>query len=239
MRLAVVLPSSAAEWLEQRRADYARHARPGTLIVVQALHERVPRDADPSDDFLVPEILEQVVLAERSGADAVVVDCMEDPGVEEARRLVRIPVVGPGSAALRLAALLSYRFSILYPLPQTRLMERLVLRHGLTAKVASIRYLSSGLDDIRRDPQSALECMLQAAVCAVREDGAHAIVPACTLTSALSPTLVRRLRDAGCPVPVVDGPGAAVKVAEGLVETGLVHSRLTYPPPLGISRRVT
>jgi allantoin racemase len=238
VRIAVVLPSSAMELLADRRLAYARYAGHGTEIAAHALHERVPRDADPSDDFLMPEILEQVIAAERSGADAAIVDCMEDPAVEEARRLVRIPVIGPGHAAMSLAALLSYRFSILYPLPQLRLMERLVLRHGLAPRVASIRQLSCGLDTIHNDPEGTLECMVDAAIGAVRQDGAHAIVPACTLTSALTQQLMSRLRQERYPVPVVDGPGAAVKMAESLVGLGLVASPITYPPPLGISRPI-
>ena|SRR5687768_8634458 len=221
--------------LSDRRSAYGRYASPDTEIFARALHDRVPLEADPSDDFLTPEILEQVMMAERSGMDAVIVDCMEDPGVEEARRLVRIPVVGPGHAAMSLAAMLSYRFSILYPLAQVRLIERLVLRHGFAPMLASIRHLSCGLDGIRQDEQATLECMVDAALTAVRKDGAHAIVPACTLTSALTQELMRRLHEQQCPVPVVDGPGAAVKLAETLIDIGAEPSRVTYPPTLGIA----
>jgi allantoin racemase len=77
--------------------------------------------------------------------------------------------------------------------------------------------------------------MLDAALAAVRQDGAHAIVPACTLTSALTGELQRQLHEQQCPVPVVDGPGAAVTFAQTLVDLGLQPSRVTYPPPLGIA----
>ena len=238
VKIAVVIPTSGRQSPAGRGLADASHAAPGTEILAHELHERVPRNADPSDDFLMPEILETILVAANAGAEAVIVDCMEDPAVEEARRLVRIPVIGPGHAALSLAALLSYRFSILYPLPQVRLMERLVLRHGLASRVASIRPLSCGLDTIDNDPEATLDSMVEAALRAVSQDGAHAVVPACTLTSALIPELSRRLRAAHCPVPVVNGPDAAVKLAEGLVALGLAPSRITYPPPLGISRPI-
>ncbi|MBM3347055.1 MAG: hypothetical protein FJY55_11260, partial [Betaproteobacteria bacterium] len=210
----MVLPTADAALAADRREAYARHGRIGTVVSARALHERVPADADPSDAFVVPEILEAVIAAADDGADAVIVDCMEDPAVEEARRLVRIPVIGPGHAALCLAAQLSYRFSILYPLPQVRLIERLVEAHGFRPVLGSIRQLSCGLETIRADADATLAALLEAALAAVREDGAHAVVPACTLTSALVPELAWRLRSAGCPVPVVDGPGAAMKLAE-------------------------
>jgi allantoin racemase len=232
------LPTSVATFTADRRATYARCARAGTEITARTLHERVPADADPSDAFLVPEILEAVIGAANDGAHAVIVDCMEDPAVEEARRLVPVPVVGPGHAALALAALLSYRFSILYPLPQLRLMQRLVEAHGLRPRLASIRQLDCGLDAIRADGAAVLPSLLDAALAAVREDGAHAIVPACTLVSSLVPELARRLGAADCPVPVIDGPGAAVKLAENLVTLDLQPSRMTYPPALGVSRAI-
>jgi allantoin racemase len=235
VKIGIVVPSSNVALLSERRSAYARHAGPHAEIFARALHERVPPEADPSDDFLTPEILEQVMLAERSGMNAVIVDCMEDPGVEEARRLVHIPVVGPGHAAMSLAALLSYRFSILYPLTQVRLIERLVLRHGFAPMLASIRHLSCGLDGIRRDETASLACMLDAALTAIRQDGAHAIVPACTLTSTLTQELMRRLHEQQCPVPVVEGPGAAVKLAQTLVDLGVEPSRVTYPRTLGIA----
>ena len=39
---------------------------------------------------------ERVAQAEREGYDAVILHCCSDPGLAEARRKVRIPVVGPG-----------------------------------------------------------------------------------------------------------------------------------------------
>lgn len=50
-----------------------------------------------------PHVVALIRAAEADGFDAVIVDCTDDPGVAESRRVVSIPVVGPG-AALRDAA---------------------------------------------------------------------------------------------------------------------------------------
>ena len=238
MKIGVVLPTSSPDLLAGRQALYARWARHGTNISARLLDERVPIEADPSDGFVLPEILQQVTEAELDKADAVIIDCMEDPGVEEGRRLVNIPVIGPGHAAMTLAAALGYRFSILYPLQQTALIERLVAHHQLSSMLASIRYLSCGLEGIRSSDSTTLAVLEQTAIAAIIEDGAHVIIPACTLTSHLAQQLQERLREKGYPVPVVDGPSTAVKLAEALVDLGLSQSRVTYPEPLGISRRI-
>ncbi|MCY3750435.1 MAG: aspartate/glutamate racemase family protein [Gammaproteobacteria bacterium] len=238
MKIGVVLPTSDPELLAGRQALYAGWARPGTEISVRLLDKRVPAEADPSDSFVLPEILHQIVEAEQDTADAVIVDCMEDPGVEEGRRLVNIPVIGPGHAAMNLASVLGYKFSILYPLQQTILIERLVVHHQLSSMLASIRYLSCGLEGIRSSDSTTLKVLEETAITAIIEDGAHVIIPACTLTSHLVQQLQERLHEKDYPVPVVDGPSAAVKLAQALVDLDLSPSRVTYPGPLGISRRI-
>lgn len=237
MKIGVVLPTSDPDLLAGRQALYAGWARPGTEISVRLLDKRVPADADPSDSFVLPEILHQIVEAEQDTADAVIVDCMEDPGVEEGRRLVNIPVIGPGHAAMNLASVLGYKFSILYPLPQTILIERLVAHHHISM-LASIRYLSCGLEGIQSSDSTTLKVLEETAIRAIIEDGAHVIIPACTLTSHLVQQLQERLHEKDYPVPVVDGPSTAVKLAEALVDLDLSPSRVTYPEPLGISRRI-
>ena len=237
MKIGVVLPTSDPDLLARRQALYAGWARPGTEISVRLLDKRVPAEADPSDSFVLPEILHQIVETEQDKADAVIVDCMEDPGVEEGRRLVNIPVIGPGHAAMNLASVLGYKFSILYPLQQTILIERLVVHHHISM-LASIRYLSCGLEGIRSSDAATLKVLEQTAITAIIEDGAHVIIPACTLTSHLVQQLQEQLRKKDYPVPVVDGPSTAVKLAEALVDLDLSPSRVTYPGPLGISRRI-
>lgn len=237
MKIGVVLPTSNPDLLSDRQALYARWARHGTEISARLLDKRVPVEADPSDGFVLPEILQQITEAEQDKADAVIIDCMEDPGVEEGRRMVNIPVIGPGHAAMTLAAALGYKFSILYPLQQTTLIERMVAHHHISM-LASIRYLSCGLEGILSSDSTTLTVLEQTALAAIIEDGAHVIIPACTLTSHLAQQLQERLREKGYPVPVVDGPSTAVKLAEALVDLGLSQSRVTYPEPLGISRRI-
>ena len=239
MKIGVVLPTSNPDLLADRQNVYAGWARPDTEISVRLLDKRVPPEADPSDSFILPEILQQIIEAEQDMADAVIIDCMEDPGVEEGRRLVDIPVIGPGHAAMTIAATLGYKFSILYPLQQTTLIERLVAHHQLASMLASIRYLSCGLEGIRSSDATTLEVLEQTAIAAIVEDRAHVIIPACTLTSHLAQRLQERLHEKDYPVPVVDGPSTAVKLAEALVDLDLSPSRVSYPEPLGISRRIS
>ena len=64
----------------------------------------------------VDRIVEQCLRAEKDGADAVLVSCAIDPGVEAARKVCRIPVFGAGSCAAAMALIsLPINYFIVYP----------------------------------------------------------------------------------------------------------------------------
>ena len=239
MKINVILPTANPETLTQRQSVYAGLARSETIISVSILDERVPLNADPSDSFILPEILEKIVESENNGMDAIIVDCMEDPGVEEGRRLVKIPVIGPGHAAMNMAVVLGHKFSILYPMEQLVFIHQLIHKYQLSSMLASIKFLPCGLEGIITDSKSSMESLQQTAIEAIVEDGAATIVPVCSLTSVLIQPVQKFLHEKGHIVPVIDGAAAAVKLAENLVDMGLSHSRVTYPLPLGISERIT
>lgn len=62
-----------------------------------------------------PFVLEKSQWAEAQGYDAVVVNCMLDPGVHEAKRVVDIPVVGLREATRAIASLVGEKPAHIYP----------------------------------------------------------------------------------------------------------------------------
>jgi Asp/Glu/hydantoin racemase len=61
------------------------------------------------------QIVRAVVVAEREGFDAAVVNCFDDYGVHEARSLVDIPVLGIGATSLGFAAALAAPIGLIVP----------------------------------------------------------------------------------------------------------------------------
>jgi len=85
-----------------------------------------------------PHILEKVRIAEKNGFNAIVIDCFGDPGLDAARELVRIPVVGVAQSACHLAAQLAPRFSIINTVPEfAHIDHSLVEKFGLGQHLAS------------------------------------------------------------------------------------------------------
>ncbi len=109
----------------------------------------------------VPPMLEVVRGAASDGYHAIVIACFSDPGLDAARELTRLPVVGIQQASMHLAAQLGYRFSVLITLAhRARERERAALPAGLERRLASCEPLNVSVletvGDRDRVPQNSL-----------------------------------------------------------------------------------
>lgn len=181
--------------------------------------------------LLAPWTVEMSVEAERRGFDAVITGCVGDPGVEAAREMVRIPVVGPGQAAFHAAAMLGDRFSILSPLDSTVRPTRALVRHyGLAERCASIRSVNCSVLALRAGDEKTFGTLIDIARRCLAEDGADVIVLAC---ASMSHVFGDRLA-AALPVPVVNALRVSLRTAEMLVGSRLTHSKIAYPTPTSV-----
>ena len=233
MHIWIINPVITTRWEEDTRRTYTHAARAGTQISVVSLDWGTASIECYRDEALaVPGILAKAVQAEQEGADGVIIDCMDDPGLDAARELVSIPVVGPAQASMHLAALLGHRFSVLTTLEQDiPMVEAQVARYGLATKLASVRALNIPVLSLDDDVEATMQVLVNLSEGAVREDGAHVIVPGCTGLAGLAPRIQAGLAERGCEVPVLDPPSVAMKLAESLVDLGQAHSKRTYPQP--------
>jgi len=235
MDVFVINPTITSRWNEGTQHAYASAARPGTRVTVLSLDWGTASIESQRDEVLItPGVLGRAVEAEQAGADAVIVDCMADPGLQAARELLDIPFVGPAQASMHLAAMLGHKFSFLTVFDQdVPPAEDLVNRYGLSSKLASVRAFNIPVLALEEDVDETVRVLVELAEKAVREDGAHVIVPGCTGLAGLAPRIQAGLRERDCEVPVLDPPSVAVKVAESLVDLGQSHSKRTYAPPPG------
>ena len=63
-------------------------------------------ECELDEALAVPDTVARIVEAEREGVDAVVIDCMGDPGLKPARECVSIPVLGPCETAMHIPLML-------------------------------------------------------------------------------------------------------------------------------------
>lgn len=231
MRIHVVAPVTSPEL--SKVEDFVEYAREGTEIAVSIL------DAGPAsiesqyeEAVALPDLLRHIALAEQGGADAVVIDCMGDPGLGAAREITRIPVLGPAQTSMHVASMLALNFSIITIGDSVEgIFHDLTRRYGVTDRVRSIRTVDTPVLDLAGD-QHVRTSLLDESVRAIESDGAHAIVLGCTGMRGLAAEIEKHLADLGHPgVPVIDPVAAAFTMAESLASLGLRPSKRSYPMP--------
>lgn len=179
------------------------------------------------DEYLaIPGILEQII--QDIDADAFVIACWGDPGIEAAREITPKPVVGIAEASLYVANMLAAKWSVVTTLHRARdMVEKTIHKAGMEGRCASVRTTSLSVLDTERDRANTVEVLAHASQLAIEEDGAEAICLGCAGMSGLEKQLEARLG-----VPVIDSVAAAVKMAESLVSLGkLTSKQLTYRTP--------
>jgi len=228
MRIHVVNPNTTRSMTLKIAAAAKAAASPG--VEVRAVN---PEFGPPSiegyfdEAFAVPGLLAEIAKAPE--ADAFVVACFDDTGLEAARCATRAPVVGIGEAAFHIASLIADKFSVVTTLPRSIApIEKNLMKYGLAARCARVRAANVPVLALEEPGSDALRTIEAEIERALIEDGAQAIVLGCAGMTDLARDLERR---AG--VPVLDGVACAVSLAESLVRIGLRTSkRNTYATPL-------
>lgn len=229
MRILVVNPNTTLSMTEKIAASARAVAAPGTGIVAAT-----PADGPASiegyydEAFCLPGLLQTVRDGVADGAQAVVVACFDDTGVDACRQLVPVPVIGICQAAMQTAVLLAHGFSVVTTLGRSvPIIERLAFGYGMERHCRRVRAAEVPVLDLENDPHAAALRIRHEVHAAFAEDGAEAVLLGCAGMTELAGALTA---EAGA--PVIDGVAAAVKIAEALIGQGLVTSKIgAYAPP--------
>lgn len=220
MNLLIVNPNTTASMTEKIGRAAADAAGPG--VSVRAVN---PDDGPVSiegyydEAFSVPGLLG--VIRSAPPADAYVLACFDDTGLDAARSVAPGPVVGIGEAAFHMATLVAGRFSVVTTLQRSvQPIEHNLVRYGLASRCAAVRAAEVPVLDLELPGSDARERVAEEIGRALRDDRAEAIVLGCAGMADLAAALSARFR-----VPVLDGVACAVRLAASLVALGLNTSR--------------
>lgn len=202
---------------------------PGCDVAVRFL-TRGPASVESAVDEVLaaPGVVDAALAAEAEGAEALVIDCMLDPGLDAAREATRLPVVGCGEAALRAAAEAG-AFSVVTVLArQARAFGDLARRYGVADRLRSVRGIGVSVLDLDRDPEAAIAATIRESRAAVAEDGARTIVFGCTGMLGFGGPVEAALEGSA---RVIDPLPFAVAEACAQARSGQRPDRAAYPPP--------
>ncbi|MEH6492010.1 aspartate/glutamate racemase family protein [Halopseudomonas sp.] len=231
MHIRVINPNTTRAMTETIGSAATAAAAPGTLITAsQPSCGPVSIESHFDEAVSAVGVLEEVLAGEREGADAYIIACFGDPGLNAARELTRAPVIGIAEAAFHVASLISTRFSVVTTLPRTAIIaEHLLDSYGFSHSCRKVRAADIPVLELEDNPDLALQLIIEECLRAKREDNIGAIVLGCGGMADLTPQITEAVG-----LPIVEGVTAAVKLAEAVVGLGLGTSKfgdLAFPRP--------
>lgn len=230
MRVFVINPNSSESVTNHLSKTLNKIKRSDCeLTCVCPEHGPVSIESAYDETLAAYHIMPLVKQANDEGYDAILIACFSDPGLDAAKELSNIPVIGIEESTLHIAALLGHKFSIM-----TGMQRRIPTREwhatlrGVEMFYASSPALNMSVLEMDSNPEKAKSRIIEVARKTVTEDRAEVIILGCAGLAGYSEDIERELG-----VVVLDPSSVALKVAEAIVDSGLHHSkagRYSNPP---------
>ena len=231
MRIQVVNPNTTKSMTLKIGAAAKAAASPGVEVSAANPDFGPPSIEGYFDEaFSLPGLIAEIMKAK--DADAFVIACFDDTGLEAARCATLAPVVGIGEAAFHMASLIADKFSVVTTLSRSIApIEHNLAKYGLSRRCARVRAADVPVLALEEPGSDARRMIEKEIGRALDEDGAEAIVLGCAGMADLARDLERSVG-----APVLDGVACAVALAESLARLGLKTSkRNAYARPLSKS----
>jgi len=230
MRIMVINPNTSESMTEHIRTELTKIKRGDTELNVVCA-EKGPLTIESSYDrsLAVPELLKLVQKANKEKYDGVIINGFGDPGLESAREISDILIMGIEETVLHIASMLGAQFSILTPVRNLIPNKYQEVRHyKLEQWLASVRTTAMAVTEVDADPDKAKSRVMEAAKLAVEEDGAEVVIMGCAAMLGYAAEVSQSLG-----VTVLDPTATTLKITEGMIDAGIVHSKrglFAFPP---------
>lgn len=229
MKLAIINPNSTDSMTEKCRLVAEKFKNNDTQIWASN-----PNDSPKSIEGHYDEVqslmglMDEIKKAENWGADAYVIACFDDPGLEAARELVSGPVIGICEAAMHMTSIVSSSFSVVTTLNRSvPIIEKLSHKYGMNKFCRKVRAANISVLSLEDNTFHAKNQIKNEIEIALKEDNCEAIILGCAGMADLTIELSETYN-----IPVIDGVLCAIKLAESLVGAKLLTSKInsySYP----------
>ncbi len=211
MRLLFINPNTTEVMTEMIAVQARRAAGPGTEIIAVNPRGGPPAIETPADEHAATsEVLRSLGSWDVDTCDAVVIACFGDPGLDDVRRQVDVPVVGIAEAAMMTASAIGRRFSIVCALESAvPMMEDLADRYGLSNRLASVRATGVSVLELAQQPEESFTLVRRQLERCFFEDRVDTVCLGCASMGPIAAELSTELG-----VPVVEGVRSATKLLE-------------------------
>ncbi len=228
MRILLINANTTAA-VTQRMADAARRVAAPDVEIATTTARFGPAIIGSRVETAVAAAAVVECLTQADGCDAVIIGASVDPGLAAARELLDIPVVGITEAALHAACLLGGKFgAIVMSANSDTILREMADAYGLGRRLGAVHTLPITPLELLADLDAATRAIAAAAEAMVASDGVDTIALIGAVMAGMAGVVQPALR-----VPVLEGIGAAVGLAETLVRLRVSPSRAgsyTRPP---------
>ncbi len=119
----------------------------------------------------IPHIIRLISEFEKEGVKAIIVSCADDPGVEEARKIVKVPVIGAGTAAALVALVYGDRIGVLgitdeIPRPIKRILSDKIVGYEKPLNITNTLDIEKNRDEIIKSAKKLMNLNIDALVLA-------------------------------------------------------------------------
>jgi allantoin racemase len=228
MRIVVVNVNTSESMTEVIGEAARRHASAGTEIAALRPYFGAEAVDCSFESYLSAVAVMDRVVTYAEPYDAVVLAGFGEHGRDGLQELISQPVVEICEASAHVAMMIGRAYSVVTTLQRSvpAIEDRLGLA-GLSARCASVRATGMSTSEVDADPAAAARAIVSEAREAVRADHAEVICLGCAGMAGLEEAITGELG-----VPVIDGVGAAVRLAEAIVGLGLRTSKVSaYAAP--------
>lgn len=210
MRILFINPNATASMTDKIEAAARAAAGPGTTILAATNLAGPPSIQGPADGDAAEPGLLALIRDKEAEADAFVIACFDDTGLDRARALTAKPVTGIGEAAMRTAGAAGRSFSVVTTLSvSVPVIETNVRAYGLQAACRRVRASEVPVLALEEPGSAARETVAAEIEAALAEDRPGAIVLGCAGMADLADEFSARFG-----LPVLDGVVCAVKALE-------------------------
>jgi len=177
-------------------------------------------------------ILPMIAQAEIDDYDGVVIACFGDPGIEAAKEIIDIPVVGIAEAAFLLTPILCHK-ALLLETSKTSIprMERYIRQLGLKEGSIEVRAINTeqnwSVVESLHNREKSKRLIIETIRKILEESNVELIIPGCSAMSEHTNTIQEELG-----IPVIDPVVAGVQIIIALINMNLAQSkRFCYRKP--------
>lgn len=229
MKIGIIVPNvgMSDQQLEERKTFLQDICDPNTEIILLKNEEGpLSIESEFEHEEAGVQIVKTILKLKHLDYDAFIPWCGGDPGVIAAREITNVPIIGAFQSSCSIALLLGYKFSVITPSTNPRLIEHRIRSLHLTERLGSIRMLHIPVLDVRRETLNTVRILKELCDRIVQEDRSDVVVLSCLGLFGFASKLNDQSR-----IPIIDPAWAAVKMAETVVQMGLKHSKIAYPFP--------